>query len=59
MFQTKFVEKSKSHIMCSVTFVENRAVYKITWKNIAQLTIWRMHIACWIPNATNTHTPVL
>jgi len=20
------------------------------------MTIWRMHIACWIPKATNTHT---
>ena len=29
------------------------------WKNVvkrgrAQMTIWRMRIACWIPNATNT-----
>jgi len=31
------------------------------WKNIvergrAQMTIWRMRIACWIPKATNTHS---
>ena len=30
-------------------------------KNIVELdrpemTIWRMHIACWIPKATNTHS---
>jgi len=29
------------------------------WKNILepdrpQMTVWRMHIACWIPTATNT-----
>ena len=31
------------------------------WKNIVdrgrpQMTICRMHIACWIPKATNTHS---
>jgi len=31
------------------------------WKNIvepdrAQMEIWRMRIACWIPMATNTHS---
>jgi len=31
------------------------------WKSIAepgrpQMTIWRMHFACWINNATNTHS---
>jgi hypothetical protein len=34
------------------------------WKNILErgrlLTkIWRMHIACWITNATNTHSEYL
>jgi hypothetical protein len=62
MLQTKVVEKIKTHILCSVTFLfpENRAVYKIIWKNIIepgrpQMTIWRMRIACWITKATNTH----
>ena len=32
MFQTKGVEKIKTHILCSVTFFENRAVYEIMWK---------------------------
>ena len=32
MFQTKVVEKIKTHILCSVTFFENLAVYKIMWK---------------------------
>jgi len=30
------------------------------WKNMAQtdrpyMAIWRVHIACWIPKATDTH----
>ena len=40
---------------------ENRAVYEIRWKNVAQpvrpqMTIRRMRIVCWIPKATNTHS---
>ena len=40
--------------------VEDRASYVIRWKNTVergrpQMTIRRMRIACWIPNATNTH----
>ena len=39
----------------------NRAFYEIMWKNIVersrpQMTIWRMHISCWVPKATNTHS---
>jgi len=42
-------------------FFENCAVYEIMCKNIVrpdgpQMTTWRMHIACWIPEATNTHS---
>jgi len=42
-------------------FFENRAVYEIMWKSSVQrgrpqMTIWRMHIACWIPKAANTYT---
>jgi hypothetical protein len=34
------------------------------WKNIVelgrpQMTIWHMHIACWIPKATNAHLEYL
>jgi len=29
MFQTKVVEKIKTGIFCSITFLENRAVYEI------------------------------
>ena len=60
----KFVEKTKTHILWSITFFfifENLAVYEIMWKDILkpdrpQMTIWRMSIACWIPDATNTHS---
>jgi len=61
MFQTKVVEKIKTHIVFNNFFPENRAVYEIMWKNTvergrAQMTIWRMHIACSIPKDTNTHS---
>jgi hypothetical protein len=61
MFQTKVVEKIKTHISCSVFFFfEKCAVYEILWKNVVergrpQMTIWRMCNALWIPKATNTH----
>jgi hypothetical protein len=32
MFQTKVVEKIKTHILCSVTFFENLAVYETMWQ---------------------------
>ena len=60
MFQTKVVEILETHILCSITFFENRTVYDIMWKNIAergrpQMTTSCMCIACWVPKATNTH----
>jgi hypothetical protein len=60
MFQAE-VQKIKTHILCSVTFSENRAVYEIMWESIVergwpQMTIWRMRVACWISKATNTQT---
>ena len=62
MFYTKVVEKIKTHILCSKTlFFDNRAVYEMVWKNFVepvrpQMTTWRMRIACWIPEATNTNS---
>jgi hypothetical protein len=61
MFQTKAVEKIRTHFLCSITFFfVNRTVYEKMWRNIvesgrSQMTIWRMRIACWITMATNTH----
>ena len=41
--------------------VENCAFYEIKWENnvqpdTLQMTIWRMGIACWISEATDTHS---
>jgi hypothetical protein len=41
--------------------IENRSLYEIMWKNSVepdrpQLTIRSMRIACWIPQARNTHS---
>ena len=52
MFQTNFAEKIETQISSSMTFLENRAVYKITWKNTVESR--RPCIACCIPKATNT-----
>jgi hypothetical protein len=62
MFQTKLVEKTKTHILRPVTFSENRAVYEIMWKkcgwarettdgNIGIILAMR-----WINKVTHTHT---
>ena len=64
MFQTKVVEKIKTHVSCSVRSFEYRAVCEITWKNIVerstpQMTVWRKHIACWIHKAANRHTQIV
>ena len=62
MFQKIVLEKINTQILCSVTFFfQNRAVYEIMWKNIAerdrpQMTLWHMRITRWIGKATNKHT---
>jgi hypothetical protein len=35
MFQTKVLEKIKTHILCLIHFSENRTVYEIMWKIVA------------------------
>jgi hypothetical protein len=50
IFQTKVVEKIKTHVSCSVRSFEHRAVYEVIWENIVergrpQITAWRMCIA--------------
>jgi len=59
VFQKNLYLNSK-HSFCS-TFLENSAIYEITWKNIVQpdrprFVICRMHIACWITKATDTNS---
>jgi len=38
MFHTKFVEKIKTHVLCSATISENHPVYEIVWKNTVTQT---------------------
>jgi hypothetical protein len=66
MFQAKFVEEIKTHILFSVNifFLENRAVYETKWKNIVQpdsplMTIWRKRTACRVPKVTDTQNEVV
>jgi len=61
MFQTKVVEKLKTHILCSVTFFFKSCrlwdnVESMVERESPQMAIWRMRIACWITKATNTHS---
>jgi hypothetical protein len=56
------IENETTHSEFSnILFLENRAVCEVMWKNIVQpgrprMTIRRMRIACWITNATDTHS---
>ena len=50
-FSDKIIYKFQTHILCSITFIENRYVCEIMWKNTVelgrtQMVIWRMRIAC-------------
>jgi hypothetical protein len=50
MFQTKAVDKIKTDILFSISFIENCTVCEVMWKNTVepgrpQMTIWGMHIA--------------
>ena len=54
-------ENLNTYIVFSKFFFLNRAIYELIWKCILDLgrppmQTWLMHIACWIPKATNTHT---
>jgi hypothetical protein len=58
MFQTKAVGKIRTHILRSITFPENRAVYEIMWEIYGTARqvmddniIRRMRFACWITKA--------
>ena len=56
MCQTKVVDDIKTHILCPITFAENRTVYEIMWKNNVergrpQMITWRTRFACCIPKA--------
>jgi hypothetical protein len=56
ILEIKDTNKTKTHIPCSATFSENRAVYETKSKNMVepgrpQIAIWR-RVACWIGKAT-------
>jgi hypothetical protein len=58
LFQTNVVEKIETHFKYSNCFLKSR-LYGIMRQNIVQpdrtqMAIWRIHIACWIHNATDT-----
>jgi len=57
----KISRKKSRHILGSVTFFLNRAVYETMWINavepgMPQMTIWRMRVACSITKDTNSHS---
>ena len=57
MFQTKFVQRIKTHVLCSVNYFRKECRL---WNNMdrarPQMTMWLMRSACWIRKATNTHS---
>jgi hypothetical protein len=62
IIETKFVEETKTHILCSITFFLFRKsrLYEMMWKTLLeperpQMTECQMHSAWWITKATNTH----
>ena len=63
MFQTKVVQKIKTHILCLVTISrkscrlwDNVEKYGRAWQAQEGDRIWRMRIACWITKATDTQS---
>jgi hypothetical protein len=55
----KICRENQNKVLYSMTFLKNRAVCEMMWKNTVhpgrpQMTIWRMRIACWIPKNTDT-----
>ena len=61
-FQTKVVEKTKTRILCSITFFPKIVPFMIVWKNIVEADrppdsiIQCMRIACWITRGADTHS---
>ena len=65
MFQKNTVEKIKTHILCSIFFFSKKHVFfcdyvkkyrRAAGQPADENMKRRMHIACWIPEATNTHS---
>ena len=63
MFQTNFVQKIKTHILCSIPFFSKIVTfmrYVEKYKTAGHVTegniIWRMRFSCWVNKATKTHS---
>ena len=61
MFQTKFVQKIKTHVLCSTAFSrkschvwDNEEKYGRSWQATDDSKTWCMDFACWITKATDT-----
>jgi hypothetical protein len=65
-FQTKSVDKIKTHILCSINFSENCVCvffffvnvkeWGIDWQPTDDNIMRRINFPCWITNATDTHS---
>ena len=59
--QAKVVERIRRNFCVDFFCFENPAVYEKMWEKFVepdrpQMTIWRVLIAGWIPNSTDTHS---
>jgi hypothetical protein len=55
----KSYRKSKQAFLFNNPPPPKKKNYEVMWKNIVelgrqQMTVWCLHIACWLPKATNT-----
>jgi hypothetical protein len=60
----KFVEKTKTHLLSSITFPENHSTYEKMWKNLVgpdwpQVTIYSKHAHFMLDNQGCRHTFVI
>jgi len=53
------IENQNIHLVLSIFFFGNHAVYDVMWENIVergsqQMRLWCNRIACWMPKTANT-----
>ena len=59
MLQTKILEKSKTHILCSVSFPENPAVCETSHRQIKAQRWYLEHSSVNLPGESEIHTVIL